>query len=126
MAKRRGRRWARGINVRPGALSGWHDNEPVRERHRVLTRAANRDGPGEVSRRLNFLSNVANRRDNKRLHRIARADQKWVVTHLKDEDQRRWISAGFDYDESMRRGRSKPIRVRGSRRARRHRRRRAR
>jgi hypothetical protein len=113
MAKRRGSRWAKGITVRRGALSGWHDNEPVRERHRALTRAANRDGAGEVSKRLNFVSNVANRSDNQRLHRIAREDQRWVSANLEDEDR-------------MGRGRSKPIRVRGSRRARRHRRRRAR
>jgi hypothetical protein len=98
--------------VRRGALGGWHDDESERTRHGALRRVARRDGAGEVSRRLNFVSNVANRQDNTRLERVAREDQRWVAANLEDEDRRR--------------GRSKPIRVRRSRRARGHRRRRAR
>ncbi len=105
------RRWASAVTVRRGALGGWHDNEPARTRHGALRRAARRDGAGEVSRRLNFASNVANRSDNRRLRRVARTDQRWVAANLEDE---------------RRGGRPKPVRVRGSRRARRHRRSRAR
>lgn len=107
------KRWASGVHVREGALGGWHDTESPRARHGALRRVARRDGAGEVSRRLNFLSNVANRSDNRRLERVARTDQRWVTANLEDGDHRRV------------RG-SKPVRVRGSSRARQHRRRRAR
>jgi hypothetical protein len=109
--RRRGRKWSRGVRVRRGALGGWHDDQSASTRHRELRKVARRSGAGETSRRLNFLSNVANRSDNRRLQRVARQDQRWVAANLEEE---------------RRRGHSRPIRVRGSRRARRHRRRRAR
>jgi hypothetical protein len=108
--RRREERWSTNVYVKPGALGGWHERETRAERRRALRRVARRDGAGEVSRRLNFISNVANRSDNEELHEVAREDQRWVAANLEDE---------------RRRGRSKPVRVRGSRRARRHRRRRA-
>ncbi len=104
------RRWASGVRVRTGALEGWRERAPRSDRRRVLRRVARRDGPGEVSRRLNFLSNVSG---NRQVRQVARADQRWVAANLEDEDHRRA------------RG-SKPVRVRGSGRARRHRRRRPR
>lgn len=103
--------WPRRVRVRKGALGGWHESQPQSERHEILRRDARRRGAGRVSRELNFLSNVANRRDNPELHRVAREDQRWVTANLEDGERRRG---------------SKPIRVRGSRRARPHRRRRAR
>jgi len=108
----KGTKWSQGVYVRAGALGGWHENETRRERHRILRIDAEDHGAGRVSRELNFAANVANRTDNQRLHEVAREDQRWVAANLEDEDRRR--------------GRSKPIRVRRSRRARGHRRRRAR
>lgn len=110
--RRRERRWSTNVYVKPGALGGWSEHETPRERRRALRRVARKDGAGEVSKRLNFISNVANRSNNERLHDVAREDQRWVANNLEDEERRRRSS--------------KPIRVRGSRRARRHRRRRAR
>jgi len=107
----RRRRWSARVRVQPGALGGWHERQAVGTRHRELRTVARREGAGEVSRRLNFISNVASRLNNRKLHRVAREDQRWVTRDLEDED---------------RRNRSKPVRVRGSRRARRYRRRRAR
>lgn len=109
MARRR--RWSTGVRIRKGALGGWHESEPAHERHDRLRRIAREDGAGEVARRLNFLSNVADRHANPELHNVAREDQRWVSANLEDGDNRRG---------------SKPIRVRGSRRARAHRRRRVR
>ncbi|HEY1197320.1 MAG TPA: hypothetical protein VGG32_01150 [Thermoplasmata archaeon] len=107
------RRWARGVRVRSGALGGWRERAPPSDRRRALRAVARRDGAGEVSRRLNFVSNVASRSNNPNLRRVARADQRWVAANLEDEDRRRARGA-------------KPVRVRGSSRARRHRRRRPR
>jgi hypothetical protein len=107
----RKRRWARNVTVRSGALGGWNTEQSTTVRRRELRRVARRDGAGEVSRRLNFLSNVANRINNSGLERKAREDQRWVTRNLEEENRRRG---------------SRPIRVRGSRRARPHRRRRAR
>jgi len=105
MAKQRGTRWAKGVRVREGGLGGWQVDQPAATRHRELRKVARRDGAGEVSRRLNFVSNVANRVTNSGLEDKAREDQRWVAANLEDE-------------ERGRRGRSKPIRVRRSRRAR--------
>jgi len=112
MRRKRENRWSSGVRVRTGALGGWQVDQSRETRHRELRKVARRDGPGEVSRRLNFVSNIANRVTNSRLEDVAREDQRWVTANLEDEERGR--------------GRSKPIRVRGSRRARRHRRRRAR
>jgi hypothetical protein len=97
---RREERWSAKVRVKPGALGGWKEHESPAKRRRALRRVARRDGAGEVSRRLNFISNVANRLDNEELHRVAREDQRWVAANL--EEKRR----------------SKPIRVRASRRTR--------
>lgn len=67
------------VRIKPGALHGWHEDQSAETRHRHLAEAARRDGWVEVSRRLNFISNVASRTNNPKLHRIARADQKWAA-----------------------------------------------
>lgn len=108
-------RWSRGVRIRPHGLGGWGDHQSPRTRRAELRKVAARDGAGTVSRRLNFLANVANRMDNERLHRVARSDQRWVEETL--EESGRYGS----YRDGRR-----PIRVRGSSRARAHRRRRAR
>ena len=106
MAKRK---WSKGIRARKGGLNGWNVDQSPATRHRELRQEARRVGAGEVSRRLNYLSNVANRVTNSGLEQKARTDQRWVAANLEDEDRRD-------------RRRSKPIRVRGSVRSRRHRR----
>ncbi len=124
MAKKRGARWSKGVRVQSGALGGWRKvqsgalggwrkDQSAAMRHRELRKVAKRDGAGEVSRRLNFVSNVANRVTNSGLENKARQDQRWVTANLED-------------GERGMRGRSKSVRVRGSRRARKHRRSRAR
>ncbi len=113
MAKKRGARWSKGVRVQSGALGGWRTDQSAAMRHRELRKVAKRDGAGEVSRRLNFVSNVANRVTNSWLENKARQDQRWVTANLED-------------GEREMRGRSKSVRVRGSRRARKHRRSRAR
>jgi hypothetical protein len=109
MSKRRGRKWSSGVYVEKGALGGWHDNQAKKTRHTELRRVARRDGAAEVSRRLNFVSNVSRRMST--AGRVAREDQRWVAANLENDDR-------------MDRRQSKPVRVRGSRRAGRHRRRR--
>lgn len=77
-------KFAKNIHLKPGALHGWHEDQSRETRHAHLREAAARDGWTEVSRRLNFISNVANRSNNLKLHRIARADQKWAAKHEAD------------------------------------------
>lgn len=72
------KKWSRGVEIREGALGGWHEDQSAEVRHAKLRKAIRRDGAGEISRRLNFLSNVANRSNNPKLHRVARVDQGWV------------------------------------------------
>lgn len=75
------RRWSRGVRVRRGALGGWHENQSAAERRHHLGEVARRDGWTKVVRRLGFLANVANRHDNGKLHRVARADEEWAEEH---------------------------------------------
>lgn len=76
------RKWSQHVHVKHGGLDGWCEHCSARSRHAALRRVAERDGAGEVSKRLNFLANVADRRDNQQLHRVARADQRWVKRNL--------------------------------------------
>ena len=73
-----GSNWSRHVHVRRGGLGRWCDRCPASSRHRALEAVARRDGWGTVVRRLNFLANVANRRDNERLHEVARTDERWA------------------------------------------------
>lgn len=110
-------KWSSGIRTQRGGLGGWHESQSAETRHRHLREVARKDGPAEVSRRLNFLANIYDRKTNSELGRVAREDQRWVESDLEDERPR---------PGSEGRGGPKPIRVRESSRARGHRRRRAR
>lgn len=83
------RKFSRHVHVKHGALDGWCEHCPARSRHAALRRVAARDGAGTVSRRLNYLANVADRSDNERLHDVARADQRWVARNLEHESPMR-------------------------------------
>lgn len=74
-------KFAKNVHLQPGALHGWHEDQAAVTRRGHLREAASRDGWAEVSRRLNFIANVANRSNNQKLHRVARIDQKWVAKH---------------------------------------------
>lgn len=76
------------MRVRRGMLDGWSEHQSARTRHRELRRLARRHGAGRVSRELNFLSNVANRENNRTLHIVARRDQRWVARELEHERRR--------------------------------------
>lgn len=82
------RKFSRNVHVRAGALGGWHEDQTARERHAHLRVKIREDGAGEVSRRLNFISNVANRNNNQKLHRIAREDQRWVAENFETRRRR--------------------------------------
>jgi uncharacterized protein YeaO (DUF488 family) len=77
-------KWSQGIHVRKGALRGWHEDQSPATRRGHLREAAKAEPKGwtEISRRLTFIANV-NEKQNPRLTRIARDDQKWVArNHL--------------------------------------------
>ena len=65
-------------HLEEGGLHGWCASCPPEERHRAIERTVQADGYATAIRRLNFLSNVANRRDNGHLHRVAREDEEWA------------------------------------------------
>ncbi|MGI0156515.1 MAG: hypothetical protein ACREDE_10360 [Thermoplasmata archaeon] len=73
-------RWSRNVRVHRGALErhGWREHESEEKRHAALRRSAEEDGYATTIRRLNFLRNVANRRDNSELRRVAHEDERWL------------------------------------------------
>ena len=86
--------WSKHVgHLEEGWLHGWCVRCPPEERHRAIERTVRADGYATAVRRLNFLANVANRRDNERLHRVAREDVEWTERWEKetreDEDRRR-------------------------------------
>jgi hypothetical protein len=76
-------KWAKHVHTRGGALAGWCERCPVAKRHTALRRVARTDGYAVVDRRLGFLRNVANRRTNAKLERIAAMDLRWAQKHLR-------------------------------------------
>ena len=86
-------KWSNHVHVEEGGLHGWCAGCSLEERHRAIERTVKTDGYATAVRRLNFLSNVANRKDNGHLHRVAHEDVEWTERWEKetreDEDRRR-------------------------------------
>jgi hypothetical protein len=80
---RRTKKWARHIHLKEGALRGWCEKCPAARRHAALRSVARHDGYAKAVRRLNFLRNVANRKDNKRLAVVAGRDLRWAQKSLR-------------------------------------------
>ena len=96
--------WSRHVgHLEEGGLYGWCARCPPEERHRAIERTVRADGYATAIRRLNFLANVANRKDNEPLHRVAGEDEEWA---------RRWEGESRD-DEDRRRKLGTHHRVRG-------------
>jgi hypothetical protein len=76
-------KWARHVHVKSGALKGWCEKCPATRRHAALRSVARRDGYATAVRRLNFLRNVANRKDNRRLATVAAVDLRWAQRTLR-------------------------------------------
>jgi hypothetical protein len=62
----------------PGALRGWCAKCPAAKRHAALRGVVRRDGYAVTVRRLNFLRNVADRKNNRGLRTVAERDLRWV------------------------------------------------
>jgi hypothetical protein len=84
-----GKKWAKHVHMKRGGLHGWCEHCPARVRHAALRTGAREDGAAVISKRLNYLANVANRENNFRLHEVARTDQRWVAANLEHKDLRR-------------------------------------
>ncbi len=87
-------KWSNHVgHLEEGGLHGWCARCPPEQRHRAIERTVKTDGYAAAIRRLNFLANVANRRDNEDLHKVAREDVEWTERWEKetreDEDRRR-------------------------------------
>ena len=87
-------KWSKHVgHIEEGGLHGWCASCPPEERHRAIERTVRTDGYATAVRRLNFLSNVANRKDNEHLHRVAHEDLEWAERWEKEtregEDRRR-------------------------------------
>ena len=121
-------KWSRHVgHLEEGGLHGWCASCPPGERHQAIERTVRADGYATAIRRLNFLANVANRRDNGRLHRVAREDEgwarRWEEGTREDEDRRRAQGThhrvrGFERDVEGRRERVRPHLARNPRRRR--------
>ena len=75
--------WSRHVHLKEGALRGWCEKCPAARRHAALRSVVQRDGYAKAIRRLNFLRNVANRRDNSRLRTVAGQDLRWAERMLR-------------------------------------------
>ena len=88
------KKWSSHVgHLEEGGLHGWCASCPPDERYRAIETTIRTDGYATATRRLNILVNVANRRDNEHLHRVAHEDLQWAEQWEKetreDEDRRR-------------------------------------
>ena len=88
-------KWSKEVELHRGALErlGWQEHESAESRHRALERSIREDGYKTTVDRLLFLQNVANRSDNRGLHRVAEEDlafvRRWEEEHRGEEDRAR-------------------------------------
>ena len=71
------RKWSRKVHLQ-GHLHGWHEDQSERERHEHILATVRADGYATTIRRLNFLHNVADRQNNRKLARVAGEDERWL------------------------------------------------
>lgn len=71
------RKWSRSVHLR-GDLHGWHEDQNEETRHEHLRTTVRDDGYATTVRRVNFLRNVANQENNRKLKRIAGEDVRWL------------------------------------------------
>ncbi|MGA8302247.1 MAG: hypothetical protein WA691_06120 [Thermoplasmata archaeon] len=62
---------------------GWCEKCPAAKRHSALRSVVRRSGYAVTIRCLNFLRNVANRKDNRGLRSIASRDLRWAQKNLR-------------------------------------------
>lgn len=72
------RKFSRHVHVRRGGLHGWCEHCPEHARHEALRRTVRADGYATAVRRVGYLRNIANREDNRGLHRVAGEDERWL------------------------------------------------
>ena len=79
-------KWSKKVRIHKGALSrhGWSEHEDVESRHSALNRSVRADGYKTTIDRLTFLRNIADREDNRRLHEVAEADERWLERERKE------------------------------------------
>lgn len=71
-------KWSRNVHVERGGLHGWCSHCGEEERHDALRRSVREDGYATTIRRLNFIVNVGNRRDDEHARHVAREDMHWL------------------------------------------------
>jgi hypothetical protein len=81
--EQKGRKWARHVHLKEGSLRGWCEKCPAAKRRSALRSVVRRSGYAVAIRRLNFLRNVASRKDNRGLRSIAARDLLWAQKHLR-------------------------------------------
>jgi hypothetical protein len=64
-------------------MRGWCEKCPAAKRHTAIRSMSRRSGYAVAIRRLNFLRNVANRKDNPQLRVVATRDLHWAQKHLR-------------------------------------------
>ena len=77
-------KWSKHVHVTQGGLGAWCEPCSSEIRHTALRTMIQADGAETVSKRLNFLANVADRRGNAPLREVARADQEWVKANFEE------------------------------------------
>jgi hypothetical protein len=87
-------KWSKHMgHIEEGGLHRWCASCSPEERHLAIERTVRADGYATAIRRLNFLANVANRKDNEHLHRVAHEDVAWAERWEKEtregDDRRR-------------------------------------
>jgi hypothetical protein len=91
MSDRREHFWSRHAHVSHGGLAGWCSRCSVEKRHSALRKVVERDGYAATVKRLNFLHNVANRRNNGELRKVAESDLHWVEREFGGDYSHTWM-----------------------------------
>jgi hypothetical protein len=76
------RKWSRHVHMKSGAMKGWCAKCPAARRRKAVRTVVRTDGYSVAIRRLNFLRNVANRRNNPALRVAASRDILWAERTL--------------------------------------------
>ena len=119
-------KWSKHVgHLEEGGLNGWCAGCPPEERHRAIRATIRKDGYHVTIERLDYVRNVADRKDNEHTHRVAAEDVHWAEEYeagVRDDEDRRHEEGsqhrvrGFDREVDGRRERVRPHLARNPRR----------
>lgn len=71
-------KWSAHVHIKQGGLNGWCEHCTAEARHAAIATTVRKVGYAKTIDKLNFLANIANKRNNRGLTEVAERDLGWT------------------------------------------------